>query len=112
MADWCPSPEERNVIVGVAVSFVYAIDSFANGQSHRYYLNVYLAVVLIYPASEAPNYKVGYKAAAGFCVASLLATATFKYKDRQLRQREQNMDVIQEETREEAAARPGVEHEK
>ena len=31
MADWCPSPEERNVIVGVAVSFVYAIDSFANG---------------------------------------------------------------------------------
>ena len=68
--------------------------------------------VLIYPASEAPNYKVGYKAAAGFCVASLLATAAFKYKDRQLRQRKQNMDVMQEETREEAAARPDVEHEK
>ena len=69
-------------------------------------------VVLIYPASEAPNYKVGYKAAAGFCVASLLATAAFKYKDRQLRQHQQNVDVIQEETREEAAARPDVEHEK
>lgn len=33
MADWCPAPEDRNVIVGVAVTFVYAIDSFANGQS-------------------------------------------------------------------------------
>lgn len=33
MADWCPAPEDRNVIVGVAVSFVYAIDSFANGTS-------------------------------------------------------------------------------
>lgn len=33
MADWCPSPEERNIIVGVAVTIVYAIDSFANGQS-------------------------------------------------------------------------------
>lgn len=33
MADWCPAPEDRNVIVGVAVTFVYAIDSFANGES-------------------------------------------------------------------------------
>lgn len=42
-------------------------------------------IVLIYPASEAPNYRVGYKAAAAFCVACLLATGIFKYKDRQLR---------------------------
>jgi ACS family pantothenate transporter-like MFS transporter len=33
MADWCPVPEERNIIVGVTVSFVYAVDSFANGES-------------------------------------------------------------------------------
>jgi len=77
-----------------------------------YLRSIRSSVVLIYPASEAPNYKVGYKAAAVFCVGSLLATAAFKYKDRQLRQRQQNVDVIQEETREEAAARPGVEHEK
>jgi len=111
MADWCPCPEERNVIVGVAVSFVYAIDSFANGQSLSYHSYVDLSVVLIYPASEAPNYKVGYKAAAGFCVASLLATAAFKYKDRQLRQRQQNMSDMQEEPREEPAT-VDVEHEK
>lgn len=35
MADWCPAPEDRNVIVGVAVTFVYAIDSFANGTSMK-----------------------------------------------------------------------------
>ena len=111
MADWCPSPEERNVIVGVAVSFVYAMDSFANGQSSLYHSYVNLPAVLIYPASEAPHYKVGYKAAAGFCVASLLATAAFKYKDRQLRQRQRNMSDIQEEPREEPAT-VDVEHEK
>jgi hypothetical protein len=68
--------------------------------------------VLIYPASEAPNYKVGYKAAAGFCVASLLATAAFKYKDRQLRERQRDMIVMQEETRQEGATAADVEHEK
>lgn len=36
MADWCPSPEERNIIVGVAVSFNYAVDSFANSQLPSY----------------------------------------------------------------------------
>jgi hypothetical protein len=112
MADWCPSPEERNVIVGVAVSFVYAIDSFANGQSLSYSSYIHLSLVLIYPASEAPNYKVGYKAAAGFCVASLLATAAFKYKDRQLRQRQQDMSDVQEEPRQGGAALADVEHEK
>lgn len=68
--------------------------------------------VLIYPASEAPNYKVGYKAAAGFCVASLLATAAFKYKDRQLRQRQKVMRAMQEAMREEGATVADVEHEK
>jgi hypothetical protein len=30
MADWCPSPEERAIVIGIAVTFVYAIDAFAN----------------------------------------------------------------------------------
>lgn len=32
MADWCPAPEERAIIVGVAVTFVFAIDAFANSE--------------------------------------------------------------------------------
>jgi hypothetical protein len=35
MADWCPSPEERAIIVGVAVTFVFAIDAFANSELTR-----------------------------------------------------------------------------
>lgn len=54
-------------------------------------------VVLIYPASEAPNYRVGYKAAAAFCVACLLATGVFKYKDRQLRRKHDHVDLHREE---------------
>jgi hypothetical protein len=81
-----------------------------SSSSHHPHVN--LSIVLIYPASEAPNYKVGYKAAAGFCVASLLATATFKYKDRQLRQRQQEIRAMQEEMREEGATAADIEHEK
>lgn len=33
MADWCPSPEKRNIIVGVCVTLNYAVDSFANSAS-------------------------------------------------------------------------------
>lgn len=33
MADWCPSPEERAIVIGIAVTFVYAIDAFANRKS-------------------------------------------------------------------------------
>ena len=32
MADWCPSPEKRNIIVGVCVTLNYAVDSFANSE--------------------------------------------------------------------------------
>jgi hypothetical protein len=97
MADWCPSPEERNVIVGVAVSFNYAVDSFANSQSASLPTRRISAepIVLIYPASEAPNYKVGYKAAAGFCVACLISTGAFKYKDRRLRKLPLDLHHIQ-----------------
>jgi len=108
MADWCPIPEDRNVIVGVAVTFVYAVDSFANGESdfpstaHPYTsiesvedgINQDRAdgSVLIYPASEAPNYKIGYKAASAFCLACLISTGVFKWKDRQLRRRDHEVE--------------------
>ncbi|RPA95038.1 MFS general substrate transporter [Choiromyces venosus 120613-1] len=50
------------IIIGIAVAFVYAIDSFAN--------------IFIYPASEAPNYPVGYKVAAVFGAVCIYATWT------------------------------------
>jgi hypothetical protein len=50
-----------------------------------------ISPVLIYPASEAPNYQVGYKAAAAFCVACLIATGAFKYQDRRLRQQQSRL---------------------
>lgn len=34
--------------------------------------------MLIYPANQAPKYKVGYKAAAAFTVASIIFTGIFK----------------------------------
>lgn len=53
--------------------------------------------VLIYPASEAPNYTVGYKAAAVFCVASLFFTGLFKYQDRKLRRALHSQDQLAQE---------------
>lgn len=36
-------------------------------------------LVFIYPAKQAPHYKIGYKAALGFCVASMAFTGVFRY---------------------------------
>ncbi|CED85583.1 Permease of the major facilitator superfamily [Phaffia rhodozyma] len=71
MADWCPSPEERSLQIGVIVTFVYVIDSWAN--------------VLIYPAAQAPHYRVGYRAALGFAVLCIVASFVFYFKDRELK---------------------------
>lgn len=114
------------MIVGVAVTFVYAIDSFANGTSSTslYYTgptrtsrtsliaidadgyicirsNAEYLVVLIYPASEAPKYIVGYKAAAAFCVACLICTGIFKYKDRTLREALERQDEFRQQSQRE-----------
>lgn len=43
--------------------------------------------VFIYPASEAPHYRIGYKAALAFGLASLFFTVVFAYQDRRLRAR-------------------------
>ena len=77
MADYCPSPEERNVIIGVCVTLVYVMDAWTNSEFHS--LLGLISPVLIYPAAEAPHYKVGYKAAAAFAVASILFTWLFKH---------------------------------
>lgn len=37
-----------------------------------------LTAVFIYPAKQAPHYKIGYKAALGFCLGSMAFTAVFK----------------------------------
>jgi hypothetical protein len=62
--------------------------------------------VLIYPASEAPNYKIGYKAASAFCVACLISTGVFKWKDRQLRRRDRHQEhEVEVERRESSSGR-------
>jgi hypothetical protein len=37
-----------------------------------------LITVFIYPAKQAPHYKIGYKAALAFCLASMTMTGVFK----------------------------------
>lgn len=40
-----------------------------------------LIAVFIYPASEAPHYRVGYNAALGFALMCLICTGIFKWLD-------------------------------
>ena len=56
MSDLCPDPSSRAVIVGVAGTWTYIVDAFAN--------------IFIYPAKAAPNYPIGYKAALAFALTS------------------------------------------
>jgi hypothetical protein len=46
-----------------------------------------LTAVFIYPASEAPHYRIGYKAALAFGLACLVFTTVFAIQDRRLRAR-------------------------
>jgi hypothetical protein len=36
MADWCPGPEQRAIIIGVSGTLVYVIDAFANSMFPLY----------------------------------------------------------------------------
>lgn len=51
--------------------------------------------VLIYPAKKAPNYPIGYKAAAAFAVASIAATGLFYHLDRKTRAAREARDKIE-----------------
>lgn len=84
MADCCPSPEERSMIVAIAVTFVFVIDAWAN--------------VFIYPASQAPHYKIGYKAATAFAVACILLTGVFKLLEKREKQRRGMLDTFLPDT--------------
>ncbi|CED85468.1 Permease of the major facilitator superfamily [Phaffia rhodozyma] len=66
MADLSPSPEVRSIIVGVAVTLSYVVDSWLN--------------VLVYPAREAPRYRVGYKVPLGFTVVCMASSFWFHLK--------------------------------
>ncbi|TIC03924.1 MFS general substrate transporter [Wallemia mellicola] len=56
--------EMRTIYIGLGVCVVNAIDSFQN--------------IFIYPASEAPNYRIGYKAAAAYAFASIVGCFVWK----------------------------------
>ncbi|TIA93117.1 hypothetical protein E3P99_00284 [Wallemia hederae] len=56
--------EMRTIYIGLAVCLVNAIDSFQN--------------IFIYPASEAPNYRIGYKAGAAYAGASIAGALAWK----------------------------------
>lgn len=60
------APEERTVMVAVMVTVVYAVDCWAN--------------LLLWPAKEAPRYRLGYWAAAGWTLVSMFMAGWVKYK--------------------------------
>ncbi|KAI5812694.1 putative transporter [Pyronema omphalodes] len=60
------APEERTVMVAVMVTLVYAVDCWAN--------------IFLWPAKEAPRYRVGYWAAAGWTALSMGMAGWVKYK--------------------------------
>ncbi|KAL7420923.1 hypothetical protein Q5752_004877 [Cryptotrichosporon argae] len=63
LSDMMPrDAEQRAMIVGIAISLYYAVNAWAN--------------VLIFPSSEAPHYKAGFKACLGlwvFCIIVIIA---------------------------------------
>ena len=72
MADVCPSPEERSVIIAVAVTLNFSVDAFQN--------------ILVYPTVLAPRFQAaGYKVAAGYTVLSMISSTAFWFMSRRTR---------------------------
>lgn len=60
MADWCPSPEERAIVIGIAVTFVYAIDAFANSKSALYQFSHQALPRAAHPPLSLLSYLCGF----------------------------------------------------
>ncbi|EME79424.1 uncharacterized protein MYCFIDRAFT_87346 [Pseudocercospora fijiensis CIRAD86] len=68
LSDLIPQdPEARSLIVGVSVSFYYAISSWSQ--------------VLVWPAGQAPFYKYGWQACIALWVMCIAMTCTLRYID-------------------------------
>ena len=91
MADVCPSPEERSILIGVAVTANFAINAFQN--------------VLVWPTVEAPRYKsAGFKVAAGYSIMGIVFTLLWWHLDRKTKvSREAERDELCEQEREREA---------
>ncbi|KAF8053876.1 hypothetical protein FPV67DRAFT_1683858 [Lyophyllum atratum] len=60
------NPEERTLTVACMVTAVYTVDCWAN--------------LLLWPASEAPEYRYGYRFAAAFSIGCILSVGWVKLK--------------------------------
>ena len=64
-----------------------------------------LIPVFIYPAKQAPHYKIGYHAALAFCLSSMIMTGVFQLfviREERKRQAAELRDREEEQAREEA----------
>ncbi|KAJ9114058.1 hypothetical protein QFC22_005878 [Naganishia vaughanmartiniae] len=59
------TPEERGIVIGLAVTFVFPMSAWMS--------------IVFYPAKHAPEYPIGYKAPIGFSIACIALTFVFRY---------------------------------
>lgn len=68
MSDLIPQdPEQRTLVVGVAVAVYYAISAWSQ--------------VLVWPASQAPHYKYGWQVSIGLWILVIIMTLTLRWID-------------------------------
>ena len=79
MADmWNQYPERRAIITGSIVVLVYANNAWMP--------------LFIWPVTEAPNYRYGYKIATMFQGVSLIGILLFKFIDQRIKKKEDISD--------------------
>ncbi|KAJ9117379.1 hypothetical protein QFC24_006473 [Naganishia onofrii] len=59
------TPEERGIVIGLAVTFVFPMSAWMS--------------IVFYPAKHAPVYPIGYKAPIGFSIACIALTLVFRW---------------------------------
>ncbi|KAJ9091483.1 hypothetical protein QFC20_007623 [Naganishia adeliensis] len=65
MSEHFRTPEERGIVIGLAVTFVFPMSAWMS--------------IVFYPAKHAPIYPIGYKAPIGFSLACIALTLLFRW---------------------------------
>jgi hypothetical protein len=84
MSEHFKTPEERGILIGLAVTFVFPMSAWMSSASVsiggcQCSLLIMPTIVLFYPAKHAPVYPIGYKAPIGFSLACIMLTLVFRW---------------------------------
>jgi hypothetical protein len=112
MSEHFRTPEERGIVIGIAVTFVSSMSAWMSSMSPCPPAEAATdppgRTVVFYPAKHAPVYPIGYKAPIGFSLACIALTLVFRW----LSVREYRSKVVQAEDESISGEEYAVEQEK